>query len=583
MFLSKSVISSLMLIFLLSACGGGDDFNVNGLNGSAGGTTDTEADTTSQDGEAIKIGSGGGNNFTLGVITASQISLTAGSSITVSVNVVNSDNTPYLGSGFITFTSDCVSVGKASFDNESPISRSGTFSAVYTASGCTGDDTITATLESLNADIRASVDVTIAADTVLAVQFVSNSENNLSIKGAGGIEVSLVKFKLVGALGAPIIGESVSFSVSPSTGGAALAQGTDTGISDVNGEVTTVVQSGTIAGVVRVTATHDATDVVGISSGISISTGIATADRFSLSVSDFAPLDAFDTDGVTVNFSVIVSDQFGNPLPDGTSVSFVSPEAGQIGGSCLLTGGGCGVTWISADDRPADNRVSVIAFMNGAEQFDDTNGNNIFDTGDVGSFRDLGELCVDVDASGGCDPLTGDYFLDSNLNGIVDGADGVWSGPCLSALNDEPILSNINETAICNTPDTVTVSRVATLFLTNSIVTVLDLGTFPASNTVIDLTDDNEEIFSGMIIGDSLGNPLPTGSGISFKFSSSFNTPNFTSPTRIIVDDQAPTGPFGISFSPRTGLDGTTELILDVSVPTSGATEVTSYRWDVIY
>jgi hypothetical protein len=573
-----------MLIFLLSACGGGDDFNVNGLNGSAGdtGTTGTTG-TIGVDDAVLKIGNGTGDNFTLGVASASQVSLAAGSSTTVSVNVVNGDNSPYLQNNKVVFTSDCVSVGKASFDNDSPFSGNGTFSAVYTALGCTGEDLITVSfVQVLGDDIAATVGLTIAADIVLAVQFVSNSENNLSIKGAGGVEVSLVKFKLIGALGAPIIGESVDFSVSPSTGGIALALGTDTGVSDVNGEVTTVLQSGTIAGVARVTATHDATGVVGTSSGITISTGIATANRFSLSVSDFAPVDAFDTDGVDVDLSIIVSDQFGNPLPDGTNVSFVSPEAGQISGSCEAVDGGCSVKWISADARPADNRVSIIAFMNGAEQFDDTNGNNIFDTGDVGSFRDLGELCVDIDESGVCDPLTGDYFLDSNLNGVVDVADGLWNGPCLSALNDEPILSNINETAICNTPDTVTISRVATLYLSNSVVTILDLGTFPALNTIIDLTDDNEKIFNGMIIGDSLGNPLPTGSEINFKFSNSFNV-NFTSPEGIIVNDQAPTGPFGIGILPKADVDGSTTLTLTVTQPASGVASSISYSWDVIY
>jgi len=604
MFFNKSVVLSLFLTLLLSACSGSDGFGL----GNGGDTTSGDSGNTGSSGSTetavgtVKIGNGTGAGFVTGVLATSSSSIAAGASTTISVNLVDSNNAPVVDVVSVTFASGCTSTGLASFNAASASTSGGLASVIYTAAGCSGADAVTATASVVNADgvstsIVAGVTLTIAADTVLALQHVSNSEADLSIKGTGGVELSLITFKLIGALGAPIIGETIDFSIAPSTGGVSLASGTASDVSDVNGEVTTILQTGTSAGTFTVVATHAATGVGGVSDGISISTGIPTADRFSLSVSDFAPADAFDTDGIEVEFSIIASDQFGNPLPDGTNVSFVSPEIGQIANSCQIADGGCSVTWRSADVRPADGRVSVIAFMNGSEQFNDTNGNNIFDTGDVGGFVDIGELCVDTDSSGTCDPLTGDFFLDSNLNGLADGADGNWNGPCLSALNDEPILATLNETAVCSAQESVTISQAATIFMSTNTAQIISTGTFPAFGTTITLNDDTgtdltaatsgdgdttNDIheFTGMIIGDSNGNPLPTGTKITFTDPD--GAFNFNGSSTITMNKQAPTGPFGVSIITNgIATPGGGRLIMTVDFPNENGNDE-EFKWTTI-
>ena len=598
MFFNKSVVISLFLTLFLSACGGDDGFALNGNESSSGGSETTATSDSAGDGnDTVKIGNGSGTGFISGVIATSSSDLAAGATTMLSINLVDGDDAPYIDAASIQFSSSCTSLGLASFESDIVATSGGLASVVYTASGCTGTDTVTATTTISGTDIVASVNLTIAADTVLALQFVSNSEDNLSIKGTGGVEVSVVTFRLVGALGAPIIGETVDFTLNPSSGGVSLAPDTESDVSNSNGEVITVLRSGTAAGSVIVVASHDGSGVTGASEGISISTGIPIADRFSLSVSDFAPADAFDKDGIEVELSVIASDQFGNPLPDGTSVSFVSPEAGQVPSSCQISSGACSVDWRSADLRPVDGKVSVIAFMNGAEAFDDTNGNNIFDTGDVGGFSDLSELCVDTDASGTCDPLTGDFFVDANLNGVRDAADGNWNGPCLSALDEDPILANLNATAICNTPESVTVSRVAILTMSTNTAQIISYGTFPRDgNTIIlnddtgtDLTADTSgdgdttndiHAFTGMIVGDSNGNALPTGTKITFTDPD--GAFNFSGSATVTVEDQSPTGPFGVSII-TNGIEtpGGGRLIMTIDFPNEGGHDE-EFKWTTI-
>lgn len=593
----KSVVLSLFFAFLLSACGGGDD-GVGFANGLSGNGTSTTTDNGSYRG-TIKIGNGFDSAFKSGVVGAESTNLKAGESTILTITLVDENNVPIQYGENVTFSSNCISLGlatltstrDASYETNTTFSDGGTASIRYTSSGCSGTDVITATIEVFNygdpyvygdseyVTLNAKTSLNIAVDQVLALQFISNSQNDLSIKGSGLNEVSVVTFKLIGAQGAPVVGELISFALSPATGGASLARDRDTAVTNNKGEVTTTVQSGTSAGTVTVIATHVATNVKGASGGINISTGVATDDRFSVGASDFAPPDAFNVNGVKVDIVVIASDQFGNPLPDNTAVSFVSPESGQIQSSCKIASGECKATWKSADAyKIIDGKVSVMAFMQGAEQFFDTNGNNIYDSGDTGGFVDIGEPCADTDSNGICDPATGDFFKDTNLNGAWDGPDGVWNGPCLAALNGEPILTSIGATAICNTPELTTISRTLTLYMSTNSAEIIALGTFPAERSKITITGTDTHTFTGMFIGDANGNPLPTGSTI--RFTNPGGDFIFAGATEFVVENQRPTGPINLSIISDGAATSNGRLLLKVDLP--GNAIDAEFEWTVI-
>ena len=344
-----------------------------------------------------KIGNGTGVAFVEGAAGADTTSLQSGDTVTITVNLVDGDNAPIGEDLIVTFSSNCVGDGRASFSNSSVTTSAGLASAIYTALGCSGDDVITARAIVDSVELVATVTLSIADDQVLAVEYVSSTSTQLSLKGIGGQETAVLTFRLVGASGAPIIGEDVAFALSSSAGGATLAAGRETDETDINGEVTTVLQSGTTAATVSVVATHvvvaTGIEISGQSPDIVISTGIPVDDRFSISYGPQNPAGAFDTDGIEVDINIIASDQFGNDALDGTQIRFVSPESGNVDSACTLVDGRCSVKWISAGNR-GDLRATVLAFTDGAEAFSDLNGNSVYesstDTFDLAN-DDLGE------------------------------------------------------------------------------------------------------------------------------------------------------------------------------------------------
>src|SRR5690606_39186881 len=215
----------------------------------------------------------------------------------------------------------------------------GLFSATYINQNCAGTDTVTVRLP--NNSRTATVTLNVSTAQPLTVSHVSTSNEQLVLGGLGGVETSVVVFKLAGPQGAAIVRESVDFAISSTVGKATVLPGWETGLTDQEGNVRTIIKRGTTAGPVTVVAEHKATGIKGLSGDIVISTGIPAGNRFSMSYGPFNPSGAFNTDGVEVDIHIIATDMFGNAPMDGTRVSFISPEAGKVDDFCLLVKGEC--------------------------------------------------------------------------------------------------------------------------------------------------------------------------------------------------------------------------------------------------
>lgn len=450
-------LAMVVCLFMLTACG---DDNPEGSRSPADQYTDGSGKTqtgTDDDGgdeggdetggetpDVVKIGSGTGSNFVQGALAASDLDLQAGASTDIVVNFVDGTNSAIAEELQVTFTSDCFANDLANFDETNVATSAGRASVTYAAEGCSGTDTVTATAEVQGSILQASVDLSIESDEVLALTFVSAEPEQLALRGMGSGENSRVTFKLVGEQGAAIRNELITFSLSTTAGGVSLAPDADgdpvreTATSDNSGLASVVVRSGTVATTIRVIATHNSTGIQGSSRDLVVSTGVPVHSKFSLSTGGNAPAGAVHTDGISTSVSIIASDQFGNNAFDGTQVSFWSPESGNITSSCILDGGRCSVNWISAGDRPHDGRATVIAYTNGAEDFRDLNGNNVFNDGET--WGDLSEAYADHNENGVHDE--GEFFVDVTDTNPARGAVGawdaeeqlptVWDGPCLS-------------------------------------------------------------------------------------------------------------------------------------------------------
>lgn len=443
----KLFISLLLSSLLLVACGGSKPAG----EGGGGGTPQTQ-DTTIP----AKFGYGSGSNFESGKINIGigSDTLSAGGTVSLTVNVVNSSNTLVTSPVNITFNSPCFAAGEAIFkvnglETNKTVSENGEATVTYQANGCVGTDNILATTTINGVSANASGSITIAPDTVQALQALSVSPALISLKGTGGQETASVKFKVTGISGAPVKGIDVDFTLNSTAGGLALTS--PSAVTDAKGEVTAIVQAGTIPTNVNVTATARGSAVSTQSNELVVSTGIPDQNSMSLSVSVHNP-SGWNIDGTEVDMTVRLADAFNNLVPDNTSVYFTT-NGGAIPSSCKTTNGVCTVKWRSQNPRPSGAKVMIRATTQGNESFIDTNGNGYFDLGvDVfNTFNSGGDCDLNVPVSSAvstdparkpCDDLVEAYldknqsgkrdaneeFVDYNGNSIFDIENGIYNG-----------------------------------------------------------------------------------------------------------------------------------------------------------
>jgi hypothetical protein len=355
---------------LLTGCGGNSD-SITGEN-STGVSTTTGTTTV-----VLSMGSGTASSFQSGVLAISTKSLSAGGSTSLLVSIVDQTGALYTTPTAVTFSSPCQAQGLATIvatpagvtpTSPTVTTSTGSASATYSATGCSGSDVITASASANSQSLTASGTVTVAQAAIGSISFISATPSTITLKGvgsAGGSATSTVVFQVLDTSGGPRAGATVTMSLNTTVGGITLAPTTAT--TDANGQVQTVVSGGTVATSVRVTAstvTAGGTTVSTESNSLTVSTGIPTSHNISLAVgsSTICPnVEAWDRDGVTVPVTVSMTDRFSNPVPDGTTANFQT-TLGGIQASCQTTGGSCSVTWTSkAPYSVSGNPQSTVA------------------------------------------------------------------------------------------------------------------------------------------------------------------------------------------------------------------------------
>lgn len=514
--------------------------------------------------------------------------ISAGGTSSLAVTVL-SGGSPFVPAQSVSFSSPCAAAGKAVISSP-VITVNGVASTSYTDKGCGGVDTLTATTRLGEASFSQSGEVTVLSAIAGQIAFVSALPQSIAVKGTGGPgrqETSTVTFKVLDKNGNPVAGALVNFFVFSNTGTTGGTGGLTLNPASANsgadGTVSTVVAAGIVNTPVRISATLSATSpaVTSISDQLVVSTGIADQNSFSLSTKIFN-VEGMNHDGcaspVGSTVRISLADHFNNPVPDGTAVSFTA-EGGAVDASCLTglvnttltngsvitqkgTPGECSVRFCPASPRPADGRITILAYALGEESFADDpgipNGINRYDPGE--SFQDLCEpfrndrAITDaqanstlMDAKDGrtCpSPAVGEPYIDTNADGLHNRTgDGKYNG----VLNLDPA-----------TGQTVTNSRTPTVHVRASLVQVLSTseaaitplaappmqldhctdGT-PFVNTVktfgIAIRDANPTVFPGNTLA---GNILPAGSRIEFSTSngkllgeSNFIVPNTNEPS----------------------------------------------------
>jgi hypothetical protein len=331
-----------------------------------------------------------GTTFTQGGIDIGASPLSAGGTTSIGLVVVDSTNTPVTGID-IAFSTNCsttidivTGLPQASINASLTSTANGMVSGTYqAATGCVGNDIITAVESSTGQTSIGTVNV--LAPNIGAIVFDSVTDptgvetTDIAIKESGGNSTAFVIFQVLDVLGDPAPDQNVSFSLTTDVGGITLQNsdettGIATGLTDANGLATAILEAGFIATTVLIRASLDvdrdddgdvtdfndtpagATTLVTLSGQLSINTGIADQNSFSLSVNSFN-FEGGVFDGEEILATVRLADRANNPVPDGTTVQFRT-EYGRVTPSCNTINGDCSATLNSQEPRaPLDPNV----------------------------------------------------------------------------------------------------------------------------------------------------------------------------------------------------------------------------------
>lgn len=319
----------------------------------------------------------------------------------------------------ITLSSVCVSKGKAVVTPASASTTTGTVRFTYTDNGCGATDISDQVQASVtNGSSVSTLQIPLTSPTVSSIVFESASKQAIYIKGSGYEETSLVTFLVRDVASNPIANQNVALSLTTFVGGLTIdgASAAVTKVSDSNGKVSVLINSGTVPTPVRVRAALVSGNISTVSSNLSVGVGLPSEVNFSLAQGTIN-IEGMDIDGTPNTYSIIGSDRMGNPVPAGTSINFIA-EGGQVEAikQIQLVNGiaRTSANFVSAAPRPKDGRVTVAAYALGEESFLDVNGNNIYDSGE--DFMDLGDIYLDRDFNGRFDSAV-DQFISLSITG----------------------------------------------------------------------------------------------------------------------------------------------------------------------
>ncbi|MES2296285.1 MAG: hypothetical protein V4582_04550 [Pseudomonadota bacterium] len=298
----------------------------------------------------------GDAQLTLSAVRLSPATIPAYGSSVVSIDVLSA-GVKYADQQMnVNFTSACVAAGKASFAAIVP-TNGGTATGVFRDLGCANNDVITASVDGVSR--ASSATIAIGVPAAASIQFVSAVpiDKSIVIKGQGGItrtETATLKFKVFDIFNNPLPGKLVTFSKTASNVDVTLNKLSDS--TDQNGEVITTVNSGTTPTTFRIVASLGG-GVSTLSDSIVVTTGQPVQKAMSLTPT-IANFEGWTYDsGTTVpatNINILLADNFGNPVADGTPVAFQT-NMGAVGssskGACNTVNGGCSVDFRSQQPR----------------------------------------------------------------------------------------------------------------------------------------------------------------------------------------------------------------------------------------
>ena len=329
-------------------------------------------------------------NIILVDLTAASTQLESGGSTNITLKTQDANTKVNQNNVNVEFTAPCGKFEPATVVSSNQGNVTTTYKAIGTDGKlCTGTQKISAT--GLNIP-EVGIDVRIKALEANSLVYTSNKVN-LGIRKSGSASSGQIEFTLY-ANGVPIADQDVLIEKVQAPEDLSFVsfgnQNNKTIKSDSNGKVIVNLYPGDKPGPVEIRATLVSDkNVSAVSKNVSVSIGRVTQDGLSLSVSKNSLQNVIDGDTATITARMV--DRTRNPVPDGTVISFVS-EGGKVEPNCSTVQGVCSVTLTTQEPRPLDNRVTVLAYVEGDKSFTDLDGDNLYTKGvdrllsNIGSF-----------------------------------------------------------------------------------------------------------------------------------------------------------------------------------------------------
>lgn len=400
-------------------------------------------------------------------MSSNPASITTGGTAVVSARVVDSDGQPMPDGTSVSFSVNNTALG--SIVPQATVSGG---DGVALATFSAGSDTVgTATITATSGSVSSTTTVNVTGAAAGSIEFISAEPQIIVIKNNGGQETSLIQFLVKDSGGNPVLGsQTVRFTLSGPNGGEYLGStpgATTVDVGTVSGVASTTLHSGTIPGTATVVASVVGSTLSSSSGVIAIGGGTPSAKHFSLST-ETLNLEGLAYDGMTTDITARLADRYGNyNVLQGTAVSFYA-ECGAINRAINLSAEGegsvtfrtqeprphnvvrdafdnavatlyasrLGVT-INDDNNPRNGLCTIVAVVDGEEEFVDANANGEYDLGEtfVDTYDDI-HLDKDDDsmelepgqiaAGNPYDPTFEHLIVDRDEDGTFDGMNGSW-------------------------------------------------------------------------------------------------------------------------------------------------------------
>lgn len=375
-------------------------------------------------------------------VTLSSSNLDSGGSTNITLKTKDSSNNMDQNDVTVDFNTSC-----GSFDNDSMVSSNqGDITATYTAVDangnlCAGPQTITVTPTN-NPENSQTRTVNIANVEASSVLYTTTDTVQLGASNSGSSASRQIEF-MVYANGRPAANQQVDISKIAAPRDFSFVtlnnQTSRTVTSNSQGVVVVNLYPGALPGPVEIKATLKSNpNVFALSRNVSVATGRATQNGVSISVSKNVL--AAGADGDTATITARLVDRVGNPVPNGTTVSFVS-EGGRVAPNCATQNGVCSVEFSTQNPRPVDNRVSVIAYLEGDKDYTDRNGDNQFSAGDV-LTRNIGDFFRDDNENNQYDSEAGEFVYRRGATGATC-ASSTFSQPNMAGTCDNGLTATL--------------------------------------------------------------------------------------------------------------------------------------------